>query len=82
MYSKKDLNKARFIMMFDELCRSVNNEDLLDPWLMCGVADGDFDESTKPEDVIEMGYVEHYDDLEKLFFKVMHSASKDGGLYV
>lgn len=65
------------------LVRSVNNEELLIPWLMEGVADGDIDENTTDEELID--YVDNdkfFADIMATFLCVMHSAAKDGGLYI
>ena len=65
------------------LARSVNNEELLEPWLIEGVADGDIDENTTDEELID--YVdndEFFANIMATFLCVMHGATKDGGLYI
>ena len=71
------------VRAMDFLVRSVNNEELLIPWLMEGVADGDIDEDTTDEELED--YVNddvYFSELMELFLKVMSSAREDGGLYV
>lgn len=65
------------------LARSVNNEELLEPWLIEGVAGGDIDENTTDEELVD--YVdndEFFADIMATFLCIMHSAAKDGGLYI
>lgn len=65
------------------LVRSVNDEEIFEDWLMNGVADGDIDENTTDEDLID--YVEddaYFADLMCTFLILMRNASESGGLYV
>ena len=65
------------------LVRSVNNEELLEPWLIEGVADGDIDENTPDEELED--YVaddKYFSELMDLFLRIMNAARKDGGLYI
>lgn len=71
------------VRAMDFLARSVNNEELLIPWFMEGVADGDIDEDTPDEELED--YVNddvYFSELMELFLKVMSAAREDGGLYV
>lgn len=64
------------------LARSVNDESDLMGWLMCGVADGDIDEDTTDDELVD--YVEDDDSFAEImgcFLRTM-SRAKDGGLYV
>lgn len=71
--------KAKFLRAMDYIARCVNDEEVFDSWLMCGIADGDCAVMTDEE------LVEYYDDgLESIigcFLRLMRSAGKDG-LYV
>lgn len=65
------------------LVRSVNDEELLIPWLIEGVADGDIDEDTPDEELED--YVEdneNFSELMHLFLRIMNTARKNGGLYI
>lgn len=65
------------------LVRSVNDEELLIPWLIEGVADGDIDENTTDEELED--YVtddDYFSELMYLFLRIMNAARKDGGLYI
>lgn len=77
------MKRARLVKAMDIMIGAVNNEDLMEPWLMCGVADGDIQGDTTPEEIIEMGYCEDqtFQDLMTLFSKIMYRASGNGGLY-
>lgn len=75
--------RANVVRAMELLVRSVNNEELIMPWLMYGVADGDINENTTDEDL--MCYVEDDEDFAEimaLFLRTMNNARLDGGLYV
>lgn len=83
-----DLNKkhpsvrAKMIRSMEYLVRSINCEDIMYSWLLCGVADGDINGQETDEDLAD-----YYEDDETfaeimdLFLKLMSKAYKDGGLY-
>ena len=75
--------RAEIVRAMELLVRSVNNEEHIEPWLMCGVADGDITDDTTDEDLET--YVEDDKDfasLMGLFLRIMSRARKDGGLSV
>lgn len=74
-----DKRRAKLVIAMDEIARSLNDENILESWLMCGVADGDIDENTSIEDVIEMGYTDDdtYPDIERCFLRCMSRAYKN-----
>ena len=80
------MNKAERIQAvraMEFLARAVNDEDDILLWLEEGVADGDIDENTTDEELLD--YVEDdktFAELMKTFLHVMHYAEKDGGLYI
>lgn len=74
---RKDL-----VLAMERLVRSVNDDGLMNVWLMYGVPDGDIKEYTVDE--VSDTLVE--DDTEfailmGLFLRIMSRAEKDGGLY-
>ena len=77
------IERARIVKAMEVMIGSVNYEDLVDPWLMCGVADGDIQGDTTLKEIVEMGYCEDqtFKDLMTLFSKIMFKASGNGGLY-
>lgn len=77
-------NRAEIVKAMDLIVSCINNEDFIDSWLMCGVADGDIkDETTMLKDIVDMGYCEDqtFSDLMTLFLKLMYRAGGNGGLY-
>ena len=75
--------RAKAIRSMEYLVRSINNEDIMYSWLLCGVADGDINGQETDED-LEDYYAddETFAEIMGLFLKLMNKASKDGGLYV
>ena len=70
----KELSKVEKLKLMDDAARSINDEEIIDLWLMCGVPDGaselDFEEIAEDE--------ESYREIEAEFKKVMKLAVKDG----
>ena len=78
-------HRAEVIKAMDLIVGCINNENLIDSWLMNGVADGDIPNSAVPlSAIVDMGYCEDetFRDLMTLFLKLMRKAGKNGGLYV
>ena len=75
--------RAEVVRAMDTLIRCINNENYIDSWLSCGVADGDIRKDTTNEEIAEMGYCDDktFKDLMTLFLKSMSKASRNGGLY-
>ena len=75
--------RAEVVKSMETLARCINDENILDRWLMCGVADCDITEKTTLQEIIDMGYTEDetFCDLMTLFLKLMYKASNSGGLY-
>jgi hypothetical protein len=74
--------RAEVVRAMETLARSINDEDVFEGWLICGVADGDIDETTTDEELecyLEDGT---FAELMGTFLKVMARAKKSGGLYV
>ena len=78
--------QAKMIIEMDNIARCVNDENILESWLMGGVPDGDIPhkDTISMEDLDEV--IETYDEYDfKLFIgcflRCMKSAGKDG-LYV
>lgn len=74
--------RKNVVLAMESLVRAVNNEELIEPWLMCGVPDGDIQQYT-PDEVDEY-FIEdnNFAELMGLFLKIMSRAKNDGGLYV
>lgn len=74
--------RKNVVLAMESLVRAVNDEELLEPWLMCGVPDGDIQQYTQDE--VDDYFVEdnNFAELMGLFLKIMSRAKNDGGLYV
>ena len=75
--------KERYEMVraMETIARAVNDEDVFEGWLMCGVADGDIDETTKDEELEYYIDDKHFAELMDTFLRVMSRAKRSGGLY-
>lgn len=78
---KKKL-RTEVVRAMETLARCINDEEVFEGWLICGVADGDIDETTTDEE-LEF-YIEDntFAELMETFLRVMARAKKSGGLYV
>ena len=75
--------RAEQVRAMEIIARSINDEEIIMSWLMCGVADGDINYNTTLEEIVEMGYTEDgtFVDLMDCFLRCMKRAYKSGGLY-
>lgn len=78
--------QAKMIIEMDNIARCINDENILESWLMGGVPDGDipYKDTISMEDIDEVA--EMYDEYDLkvfmgCFLRCMKSAGKDG-LYV
>ena len=77
-------DRIKMVKAMEYIVRNVNNEDLLEPWLAVGVADGDIPYGDLSDDIGETENWtedENFSELMGLFLKIMAGAKKDGGLY-
>ena len=77
--------RAEVIKAMDLIVGCINDEGIIESWLMNGVADGDIPNSAVPlSAIVDMGYCEDetFRDLMTLFLELMKRAGEDGGLYV
>lgn len=70
------------VRAMETLARVINDEMVFEGWLICGVADGDIDETTKDEELEYYIEDENFAELMGVFLGVMKNAHKSGGLYV
>lgn len=81
------IERISMVKAMEFICRNVNKEDALLPWLQYGVADGDInygDLSPRSDDAETLEYYlddETFADLMETFLFVMSGAYSDGGLY-
>jgi len=72
--------RADVVRAMDMMVSCINDETIIDSWLMCGVADGDIKADTTNEDIEIMGYTDDktFKDLMDLFIKLMYRAGVNG----
>lgn len=74
MDKKKNIKERKqLILAMETVVRAINEEDVVDGWLMCGVADGDLNKDSTWEDVDDM-YVEkdeRFADIMSCFVRTM-----------
>lgn len=74
--------RADVIRAMELIARTCNDEDVFEGWLIFGVADGDIDETTTDDEILDWyGQDERFADLMDTFLRVMSQARKSGGLY-
>lgn len=79
--------RLQMVKAMEYIARCINNEDIAEPWLICGVADGDIpfgEVAVKSSDKVNLEYYiqdENFAELMRLFLSLMSAAKKDGGLY-
>ena len=73
--------RAEMVKAMDTVMRAVNDEDVFEPWLMFGVADGDICEYTTDDDLEYYCEDDTFAELMGLFMHLMAQAKKSGGLY-
>lgn len=77
-------NRRKAVLAMEFLARNINDEQIFESWLLCGVADGDITYGNLT-DVSEVDdyYVadENFNELVELFLRLMRRAEKSGGLW-
>ena len=74
--------RLEIVRAMDMLARSINDEDIVEAWLINGVADGDIESDTQDEDLEFYADDETFGELMAEFTRLMGIAYKNGGLYV
>ena len=74
--------RTEVVRAMETLARCVNDEMVFESWLICGVADGDIDETTTDDELEYYIEDETFAELMGTFLNVMARAKKSGGLYV
>lgn len=80
---KKEIQRAKAVLCMEYLARQINDEDILEGWLINGVADGDIPYgSINIEDVDEY-YIDpdNFKRIALCFMRRMRYAYEDGGLW-
>ena len=73
--------RAELVKAMETVARTVNDEEVFEAWLLCGVDDGDIDEDTTDEDLEYYCEDKVFADLMERFLDLMTEAKKSGGLY-
>lgn len=75
-----NMTRADVVRAMEIMVSTINDESIIDSWLMVGVADGDITADTTNEEIEEMGYTEDttFTELLTLFLKLMNRAGNDG----
>ena len=82
-----EIARMKMVTAMEYIVRNVNNEELLDPWLSVGVADGDIPYGSLTIELEDPDTLEYYiedaefADLMDTVLDIMSRAYKDGGLY-
>lgn len=76
--------RAKAILAMKFIMRNVNDEEYLEPWLMCGVADGDIEHGETDTTKVDDYYtdMDNFRDIVHCFHRVARRAIADGGFYV
>ena len=80
------LERGKQVLAMEQIMRTINDEDVFEGWLACGVADGDIDADTQPMDEVLDWYCEddNFADLMGCFCRTMadgFSKKESGELY-
>lgn len=73
--------RTQLVRAMELLARTVNDEEVFEGWLMCGVADGDIDETTTDDELEYYTDDVTFSELMGTFLRLMHRAYHNGGLY-
>ena len=76
---KNDLHeRAEMVRAMDRIARSINDEEIFEPWLVYGVGDGDINGTETDEDLEYYCIDDNFSDLMDLFLRLMQRAKADG----
>lgn len=75
--------RQKMILAMEYICRQINDEDVFEGWLMCGVPDGDIDYGEWDISKVDESYIEDdsFRDFMDCFLRRMYGARKSGGLF-
>lgn len=76
--------RKKTVVAMEFLARCINDENVIDGWLMNGVADGDIPFSSLNPDDVDECYIEddNFQELLSCFLRRMSAAYESGGLWV
>ena len=75
--------RAKMVACMEYIARQINNEDVFETWLMCGVADGDIEYGNLDFNDIDDYYLDDntFKGIMSTFLGGMKGAFNSGGLY-
>ena len=75
--------RAKMILAMEFIARQINDENVFDRWLMCGVADGDIPYGGMNIEDVDEYYLKDstFEDVMSCFLRCMKGAYNSGGLY-
>ena len=82
-FCRRMQDRVAMIRAMETIARCVNDEDVFEGWLMCGVADGDIDRNTTDQEIMDEYCTddENFIGIMDCFLTLMKNAYKSGGLY-
>ena len=77
------IERAKMVLAMEFIARQINDEDVFDGWLMCGVADGDIKYGSFDINEVDEYYLkdDNFSELMSCFLRKMKGAYNSGGLY-
>lgn len=81
--NNKIIERAKMVSCMEFIARQINDEDVLDTWLMCGIPDGDIEYGNLDYVDIDDYYLDdnNFENLMSTFLVCMKGAYNSGGLY-
>ena len=75
--------RTKMVKAMEYIARQINDEEVFEGWLMCGVADGDITYGDLDGGEVDEYYIEddHFRGLMDEFLILMGRARRSGGLY-
>ena len=76
-------SRAKMILAMEYIARCINDENVLDCWLMYGVADGDIPDGCMDVNKVDECYLtdDNFKDIMSCFLRRMNGAYNSGGLH-
>lgn len=73
--------RIEMVKAMELIARNINDEEVFESWLMCGVADGDGNDLDDPD--VNESYIDDdsFKGLMECFVRMMFNAAVSGGLY-
>ena len=80
----RNIERIKLVRAMEYIALQINDEEVFEDWLVCGVADGDIEYGDLNVNVEDLSYYiedEDFADLMALFLRLMSLANRSGGLY-